>query len=200
MISLRGLVLHYIIIIKMIIIMIMTIYIMISKPTFLWGWNLVLSFCFADAAADNRPRGRRPGHCDRHCTRRCRRETQKPGKRSGAELWPSSGLGIGARGALPPGACAGRRACCPEFGLKLTLSSRSVTLMMMSGHHPTDQGKKISGKDEGFEISPKQSGAREGCGEPAAEEEVELPRCICQLPWPRAQIQKVFVFCSTFKY
>ena len=116
-------------------------------------------------------------------------------------MWPSSGLGIGARGALPPGACAGRRACCPEFGLKLTLSSRSVTLRLKSLHHPTDQGTNISGKDEGCEISPKQSGAREGCGEPEAEEEVELPRWyMCQLPWPRAQIQKVFVFCSTFKY
>ena len=28
--------------------------------TFLCGWNLVLSFCFAEAAADNRPRWRRP--------------------------------------------------------------------------------------------------------------------------------------------
>ena len=43
--------------------------------------------------------------------------------------------------------------------------------------------EKISGKDEGCEISPKQSGAREGCGEPGEpgdEEEVELPR------WRRA--------------
>ena len=184
----------------MIIIMIMTIYIMISKPTFLWGWNLVLSFCFADAAADNRPRGRRPGHYDRHCTRRCRRETQKPGKRSGAELWPSSGLGIGARGALPPGACAGRRACCPEFGLKLTLSSRSVTLRLKSRHHPTDQGKRSQEKMKGSRSHRSRAGRGRDAVSLRPRRRSSFLDGICQLPWPRAQIQKVVVFCSTFKY
>ena len=73
-------------------------------------------------------------------------------------------------------------------------------MMMMSGHHPTDQGEKISGKDEGFEISPKQSGAREGCGEPEAEEEVELPRWYMSTTMALSSNSKVFVFCSTFKY
>ena len=41
-------------------IIILIVIIVVIFQTFLCGWNLVLSFCFAEAAADNRPRWRRP--------------------------------------------------------------------------------------------------------------------------------------------
>ena len=41
-------------------IIIFIVIIVVIFLTFLCGWNLVLSFCFAEAAADNRPRWRRP--------------------------------------------------------------------------------------------------------------------------------------------
>ena len=52
----------------------------------------------------------------------------KPGKRSGAELWPSNGRGIGAVEVLWGGAEGLRGKVWLEFGLRLTLSSKSVTL------------------------------------------------------------------------
>ena len=107
--------------------------------TFLCGWNLVLSFCFAEAAADNRPRWRRPASQINiflvgniaFIIMASEFEEKKPGKRSGAELWPSSGLGMGGPGA--PGARLGGAGLsgAAVVGLKLTLSSKSVTLMRL---------------------------------------------------------------------
>ena len=127
--------------------MINIVIIVVIFQTFLCGWNLVLSFCFAEAAADNRPRWRRPASqiniflvVDRaFIIMASEFEEKKPGKRSGAELWPSSGLGMGGPGA--PGARLGGAGLsgAAVVGLKLTLSSKSVTLMRLMS--PTVGGR-----------------------------------------------------------
>ena len=84
-------------------------------------------------------------------------------------MWPSSGLGMGGPGA--PGARLGGAGLsgAAVVGLKLTLSSKSVTLMRLMS--PTVGG----GNSFRAKISPMRSGARVGCGELADEVEVGIP-------------------------
>ena len=98
-------------------------------------------------------------------------EEKKPGERSGAELWPSSGLGMGGPGA--PGARLGGAGLsgAAVVGLKLTLSSKSVTLMRLMSPTVREGINSLRAK-----ISPMRSGARVGCGEQLADEvEVGIP-------------------------
>ena len=136
----------------------------VIKPTFLCGWNLVLSFCFADAAADNRPRCRRPAHCQRrHCP-----------FTADENLVTDQGQSCGPQVALAS-------ELEELFHQEPVLVSVSVPSLDSSSHSPAGRSpggrcQSPSNRWRASKLSPKQNEVREGSGEPADEEEAELPR------------------------